>query len=58
MRRVLAQVVRLRDPGLLVCALVCFTTAAAMVAVPLGVTVAGVSFVVMDLATSDDTPSR
>lgn len=54
MRRLLARLARARDPGFLICACVCWITAAAMVAVPLGLAVAGVSFIAMDLATSKD----
>jgi hypothetical protein len=53
-KRILARLASVRDPGLLVCACVCFVAAAVMVAVPFGLAVAGVSFVAMDLATSDD----
>lgn len=54
MRRILARLVAVRDPGLLVCACVCGVVAAALVAVPLGWAAAAVSFLAMDLATSDD----
>jgi hypothetical protein len=52
-RRLIAQLLRARDPGLLVLGLVCGVVAAALVAAPLGWAAAGVSFVAMDLATGD-----
>lgn len=54
MRRILARLAGARDPGFLICGCVCFITAAAMIAVPLGLAVAGVSFLAMDLATAPD----
>jgi hypothetical protein len=56
-KRIWARLAAARDPGLLVCACVCGVVAAAMVAVPLGWAAAGVAFVVVDLATSDE-PKR
>lgn len=54
-RRLTGRVRRLRDPGLLALGCVCFVVAATLVALPLGFATAGVSFVVMDLATDDRT---
>lgn len=52
-RRLAARVTGARDPGLLICACVCFTVAAALVAAPLGWAAAGVSFLAMDLVGGD-----
>jgi hypothetical protein len=56
-KRIWARLAAARDPGLLICACVCGVVAAALVAVPLGWAAAGVAFVAVDLATSDE-PKR
>lgn len=41
------------DHGLTLAALTCFTTAAALIAIPLGLVVAGLGFLVLELRVSD-----